>query len=332
MSFQATSLVARPGITRNPTEGCLLLFLAQHMTADGRRAWPSQDTIAAFMGCSTRTVRRTLAELEARGVIVRGDQGAVKHIPPHRRPVVWDLGPTVRDDQKAPARAHNGRTPAPPTKAMGGHQRPRWADTGVLQSVTDQSFTNGSHLPLRSPARATPPSPKETSTPGTSNRPATPERRLPDNLATSDLGWTTAANPRCVVHAHHAPGGGPPCRACQSVRLELRRRHNAADADRRAEIARRKAAIAACPDCDDHGFVTVGPAEVSRCAHRGHGDHGNHPAPTPHRAEPHTEPVAANRGPVDDPAAIAAAIAAVFGSSDAAEVRTVAEPEPACTG
>ena len=110
MSFQATSLVARPGITKNPTEGCLLLFLAQHMTADGRRAWPSQDTIAAFMGCSTRTVRRTLAALEARGVIVRGDQGAVKHLPPHRRPVVWDLGPTVRDDQKAPARAHNGRT------------------------------------------------------------------------------------------------------------------------------------------------------------------------------------------------------------------------------
>jgi len=38
-----------------------------------------------------RTVRRRLAELEARGIIARGDQRAVEHLPADKRPIVWDV-------------------------------------------------------------------------------------------------------------------------------------------------------------------------------------------------------------------------------------------------
>lgn len=58
----------------------------------------------------------------------------------------------------------------------------------------------------------------------------------------------------------------PPCRACQQVRLDAER--SAADnvlGELAARTARR-AAIDACPECDDNGMREHGDA-VTRCTH-----------------------------------------------------------------
>lgn len=71
----------------------VLLCLANYAGSDGKGAFPSASTLSADTGLSERTVRYKLDDLEAGGLIARGNQAiAAVHIDRHdRRPVVYDL-------------------------------------------------------------------------------------------------------------------------------------------------------------------------------------------------------------------------------------------------
>lgn len=73
------------------TEGLVLVGIANHADAYGQNAWPSTQTLMSYTRMSESTVRRTLRELEERGVLVRGEQSVNDHVRADRRPVVWDL-------------------------------------------------------------------------------------------------------------------------------------------------------------------------------------------------------------------------------------------------
>lgn len=116
MSIEATAWAL--GITglQDSTERVILLGLANHAAADGTASWPSVATLAEYAVCSPRTVHRRLRDLEGRGLIRRGDQGMVDHLPADRRPVVYDL-PTGMSDWHP---VENGVSPVTRRGVTGG--------------------------------------------------------------------------------------------------------------------------------------------------------------------------------------------------------------------
>ncbi|GAB3986113.1 helix-turn-helix domain-containing protein [Plantactinospora veratri] len=104
------------------TPACLavLIGLANHAHANGRAAYPSQERLAHYARKSTRSVRSDLATLERLGIIRRGDQRHVLHLPTDRRPVVWDLAmerrrvlPTSLDPFAEPLPGRPNEVPEP---------------------------------------------------------------------------------------------------------------------------------------------------------------------------------------------------------------------------
>lgn len=91
MSFEATTWALNIDGVPDATSRVILLGLAEHARKDGSAAWPSVATLASYAVCSPRTVHRRLRELEDAGMIQRGDQRLVEHVPAGRRPVVYDL-------------------------------------------------------------------------------------------------------------------------------------------------------------------------------------------------------------------------------------------------
>lgn len=93
MSWQASAWALKQQKTREPTQRFVLLCLANYAGADGRNAFPCLSTLVADTGFSERTIRRTLRQLEALGLLIRGNQAiAAAHIVRRdRRPVVYDL-------------------------------------------------------------------------------------------------------------------------------------------------------------------------------------------------------------------------------------------------
>ena len=75
----------------DPVSLLVLYALADRAHDDGTAAWPSQEWLAERARCSARTVRRKLKELEAAGVIQKGDPRHVDHLRHDRRPTVWNL-------------------------------------------------------------------------------------------------------------------------------------------------------------------------------------------------------------------------------------------------
>lgn len=68
----------------------VLLILADMADQQGRGAWPSRSTIGRLAGCSVRTVSYALKNLEASGLISRGDQRIVSNLGGYK-PTVWNL-------------------------------------------------------------------------------------------------------------------------------------------------------------------------------------------------------------------------------------------------
>ncbi|WP_154677068.1 hypothetical protein [Parafrankia discariae] len=69
----------------------MLLELAERADSRGCGAWQAAATMAATLGMHVSKIRAYLALLESDGLIVRGDQSLVEHIPGGHRPVVWNL-------------------------------------------------------------------------------------------------------------------------------------------------------------------------------------------------------------------------------------------------
>lgn len=83
------------------TEFRVLLKYADRVDKYGRAAWFTAGDLADELGCSVRTVRRAIGGLVESGLMSRGDQRFVQHIPPNYRPVVYDLETPVKRMQDA---------------------------------------------------------------------------------------------------------------------------------------------------------------------------------------------------------------------------------------
>ena len=154
MSLKAITWVLESAPVKSPAEQVVLYALADRAHDDGSCAWPSQSWLAARTRLSARTVRRHLAEMEGRGLIRRGDQRLVAHIPSQRRPVVWDLvmtGPDTGDRSSLTGQNDRPDTGDRSRPDTGDRSRP---DTGVLQTVLKNPPVEPSLSPYSPPASA----------------------------------------------------------------------------------------------------------------------------------------------------------------------------------
>ncbi|SCG69722.1 Helix-turn-helix domain-containing protein [Micromonospora echinaurantiaca] len=120
MSVEAVSWALNDAPDVPPACLAVLIGLANHAHANGRAAYPSQERLAHYARKSTRSVRTDLATLERLGIIRRGDQRHVAHLPTDRRPVVWDLAmerrrtlPTSLDPFAEPQPGRPNEVPEP---------------------------------------------------------------------------------------------------------------------------------------------------------------------------------------------------------------------------
>lgn len=133
MSLRATlwALYDAPVAEQGPL--LVLIALADSAADDGTGACVAQSTLAQAARCSTRSVRRYVAELVDAGLITVGNQAAVRHIRRDRRPTVYDL--QLRPN-RTPERADNLST-----------RESERADTAVRPSPPrpDNGWTTGGH-------------------------------------------------------------------------------------------------------------------------------------------------------------------------------------------
>ena len=101
----------------------ILLVMADHADTEGCGVWLGAAKISKLSRLSLRQVRYALRHLQDKGIIRRGDQRLVKHLPGNKRPVVYDLvmdedrGATVAPQDSEPAR--RGAMVAPQTEEQG---------------------------------------------------------------------------------------------------------------------------------------------------------------------------------------------------------------------
>ena len=123
------------------TKGALLrilLALADHADTEGRGAFPSQKRLIALTGYSRRTIQNGLHDLEAAGLIAKGDQRLTEHYGRHR-PIVWNL--SMRDFRGAKtAPLENGESEAQhttPQAALGAQSGAQKNDgRGAIRGAT----------------------------------------------------------------------------------------------------------------------------------------------------------------------------------------------------
>lgn len=155
MSWKVSAWVMEYAPVKSPAEQAILYALADRAHDDGTCAWPSQSWIAKMTMMSDRTVRRHLAALEERGVIVRGDQRVVQHIPKATRPVVWNLAIWLR---RTPPDKMTGPDTGVRTPPDNGDRTPRTpvSDKPPLNHPYEPPTTSlGDTRPDEPPKRAT---------------------------------------------------------------------------------------------------------------------------------------------------------------------------------
>ena len=81
----------------------ILLVMADHADTEGCGVWLGAAKISKLSRLSLRQVRYALRHLQDKGIIRRGDQRLVKHLPGNKRPVVYDL---VMDEDRGATIAH----------------------------------------------------------------------------------------------------------------------------------------------------------------------------------------------------------------------------------
>ncbi len=104
MSFAVAAWASRVKVG-DAVAKLVLIALAAHSKDDGTAAWPSQAVLAEYAEVTVRTVRTKLEYLQERGLIEPGDERIVDHIRADRRPQVWDLLMTQREEILSPRTA-----------------------------------------------------------------------------------------------------------------------------------------------------------------------------------------------------------------------------------
>ena len=125
MSVQAMSWAMEQQLVTDPHACSVLVALGNHADRDGSGAFPSVDTIRRYTKLSERTIRTKLADLEAAGMIRRGNQAiAAAHISrADKRPVVWDLAMERGVQETHPAHEREVQQPHP-VETTGCSSRP----------------------------------------------------------------------------------------------------------------------------------------------------------------------------------------------------------------
>jgi hypothetical protein len=103
-----------------------LFGLCNHADDEGKGSRPSQGLLAWYARKTERAVREDLAAMEEAGLIRKGDQRLVAHLPADKRPVVWDLA-MERDRGPRPRPGKPGR----PAKNRAEPQHPPISDDDV---------------------------------------------------------------------------------------------------------------------------------------------------------------------------------------------------------
>ena len=156
MSIEAVSWALSTQRVATPMQRLVLIAVANHADKRGQSAWPSQETLAEYCCCSSRTIRRQLSELEESGIIRRGDQRLVSHFRGGYRPVVYDVDLGGDEPANNSGRGRTSATDLRPdnlSRLDTGVHRGRTSatlrpDTGVLRTVLEPSIEPSISNPL----------------------------------------------------------------------------------------------------------------------------------------------------------------------------------------
>lgn len=220
MSMQAMTWVMTDAPVGADTRARVVLYaLANFARPDGTGAYPSIATLVALSHLPKRTVQLKLAQLEANGVIRRGDQRIVAHIRADHRPVVRDLAMEEVDEsgmsmgRTAAAMAETEELPGAVTAPRIHGSRdaaiaPRTGSRGAVMNVTGCSKQ-------RHGVQRTAPNPKDkpTNKPKESAREENPIR-IPNDwtptpahlLAARDLNLDITSEAQSFRSYHRAKG------------------------------------------------------------------------------------------------------------------------------
>ncbi|RJO71427.1 helix-turn-helix domain-containing protein [Nocardia panacis] len=266
MSIATTTWALHDAPTKSAQELVILWGLADAAHSDGTSAFPKQATLAKFGRCDERTVRRHLRALEERGLIRRGDQRLVAHLPKDRRPIVWDLDMSMRRDDdpervdNCPKRPDN-LSPRDRTSAAG---QPERADT-----VVPPRGATGDRSPGDTAAPSIEPSFRTVHRTGdclSGVRHHAPAPAVDNPSPVSNSRDDDPAGPPQPWCANHPGGTETPCGPCGDQRRarkawETEQAAAQAAATRAEVIARNRDEadqIAACESCDVDGYVGPG--------------------------------------------------------------------------
>lgn len=243
MSIQAINWVIEDAPDLPPHLFAVLLGLANHADHNGRGSYVGQKTLAWYTRKGHRAVRSDVDALEELGLIRRGDQRRVLHLPPDERPVVWDLAMDRCRDPR-PGRGRDGRPTkqqlSDPAETGGAHTSPPFTDPetegiptpprletegvpttnrGGLQNQTEGVCTPPE--PSFEPSKNQPPLPPASGgSPSPAGQPPTPDpvpgQRRPCGRAHPDTAACRACrtNPRSVALAHTRPARPTWCGQC----------------------------------------------------------------------------------------------------------------------
>lgn len=159
MSGEAVKWVLGSAPDMPPHLAMTLVGLAWHADDNGRNAYPSQATLAAYSRKTERAIRNEVRELARLGLIRPGDPHAVAHFPADRRPNVWDLAlertattgttvpvaggtglPVARGTTVPPGSGVPRGTPVPP---VGQIDAPEQGEIGSISDTTTGTTVPG---------------------------------------------------------------------------------------------------------------------------------------------------------------------------------------------
>lgn len=137
MSVQAIAWVLEDCPDLPPHLVSTMIGLANHADHNGKGAYVATNTIAWYTRKGRDAARDDLDRLEDLGLIRRGDQRMVLHLPPDSRPVVYDLAlerkRAARPDRKRPGRPRKAKPQVSAAPENGGVLTP----PGLIQDQTD---------------------------------------------------------------------------------------------------------------------------------------------------------------------------------------------------
>ena len=157
MSVEAISWALNEAPDVPPQTVAVLIGLANHAGPDGRGSYPSQPTLARYTRKGPRAIRKDLVTLEEKGLIRRGNQRLTDHLPPDKRPVVWDLamGPEAPASDRNHRTGRNHSSPRNPSSAR--NHSSRAGGTTVPAATGTTVPPNRPVEPTTEPLQAPPP-------------------------------------------------------------------------------------------------------------------------------------------------------------------------------